>query len=112
MRVLKRRSVVRGNAAGLIAFVTETSLVFLLTLYLQEVLGCSAPATGLAFGVLGVGTAVGGCGGRAVGRFGSRRAIVLGGVVQALATLSLVALGTSGTWIWWRPPSSVVRATC
>ncbi len=101
MHILKRRSVVWGNAAGLIAFVTETSLVFLLTLYLQEVLGYSALATGLAFGVLGVGTVVGGMlGGRAVGRFGNRRAIVLGGVVQAVATLSLVALGTSGSWIW------------
>ncbi|EFE74081.1 MFS transporter [Streptomyces filamentosus] len=101
IRVLKRRSVVWGNTAGLIAFATETSLVFLLTLYLQEVLGRSALATGLAFGVLGAGTVVGGVlGGRAVGRFGSRRAIVLGGTVQAAATLSLVALGTSGAWIW------------
>ncbi|SCF67228.1 MFS transporter [Streptomyces sp. Cmuel-A718b] len=99
--VLKRRSVVWGNTAGLIAFATETSLVFLLTLYLQEVLGHSALATGLAFGVLGAGTVVGGVlGGRAVGRFGNRRAIVLGGTVQAAATLSLVALGTSGAWIW------------
>ncbi|WP_432005048.1 MFS transporter [Streptomyces parvus] len=101
IRVLKRRSVVWGNTAGLIAFATETSLVFLLTLYLQEVLGHSALATGLAFGVLGAGTVVGGVlGGRAVGRFGNRRAIVLGGTVQATATLSLVALGTSGAWIW------------
>ncbi|WP_435854098.1 MFS transporter [Streptomyces parvus] len=101
IRVLKRRSVVWGNTAGLIAFATETSLVFLLTLYLQEVLGHSALATGLAFGVLGAGTVVGGVlGGRAVGRFGKRRAIVLGGTVQAAATLSLVALGTSGAWIW------------
>lgn len=99
--ILKRRSVVWGNAAGLIAFVTETSLVFLLTLYLQEVLGYSPLATGLTFGVLGIGTVVGGVlGGRAVGRFGSRRAIVAGGTVQAAATLSLVALGTSGAWIW------------
>ncbi len=101
VRVLKRRSVVWGNTAGLVAFATETSLVFLLTLYLQEVLGYSALATGLAFGVLGAGTVVGGVlGGRAVGRFGNRRAIVLGGTVQAAATLSLVALGTSGAWIW------------
>lgn len=100
MHILKRRSVVWGNATGLIAFVTETSLVFLLTLYLQEVLGYSPLATGLAFGVLGAGTVIGGMlGGRAVGRFGNRRTIVLGGVVQAAATLSLVALGTSGGWI-------------
>ncbi|MFD3414885.1 MFS transporter [Streptomyces cyaneofuscatus] len=101
IHILKRRSVVWGNTAGLIAFATETSLVFLLTLYLQEILGYSPLATGLAFGVLGIGTVVGGVlGGRAVGRFGNRRAIVTGGVVQAAATLSLVALGTSGAWIW------------
>lgn len=53
VHILRRRSVIWGNATGLIAFVTETSLVFLLTLYLQEVLGYSPLATGLAFGVLG-----------------------------------------------------------
>ncbi|MFJ9678792.1 MFS transporter [Streptomyces sp. NPDC101194] len=101
VRILKRSSVIWGNTAGLIAFVTETSLVFLLTLYLQEVLGYSPLATGLAFGVLGIGTVIGGAsGGRAVGRFGSRATIVTGGIVQAAATLCLVALGTSGSWIW------------
>ncbi|MGC0415418.1 MFS transporter [Embleya sp. AB8] len=99
--IMKRRTVLWGNVAGLIAFVTETSLVFLLTLYLQEVLGYSPLATGLAFGVLGIGTVIGGTlGGRAVGRFGTRSTIVAGGVVQALATVSLVALGSSGAWIW------------
>ncbi|MGW6354655.1 MFS transporter [Streptomyces sp. NPDC055092] len=101
LHILKRRTVIWGNAAGLIAFVTETSLVFLLTLYLQEVLGYSPLATGLAFGVLGLGTVIGGTlGGRAVGRLGNRTTIVVGGAVQAVATLALVALGTSGAWIW------------
>ncbi|MFF1839890.1 MFS transporter [Streptomyces sp. NPDC058231] len=101
VRILKRRSVIWGNTAGLIAFVTETSLVFLLTLYLQEVLGYSPLTTGLAFGVLGIGTVIGGTlGGRAAGRHGTRATIVTGGVVQAAATLTLVALGTSGGWIW------------
>lgn len=101
LSVLKRPSVVWGNFTGLLAFVTETSLVFLLTLYLQKVLGYSALSTGLAFGVLGLGTVVGGTlGGRAVGRFGARRSIAVGGVTQAAATLALVALGTSGAGIW------------
>ncbi|MEU8485225.1 MFS transporter [Streptomyces sp. NPDC048641] len=101
LHILRRRTVIWGNAAGLIAFVTETSLVFLLTLYLQEVLGYSPLATGLAFGVLGLGTVIGGTlGGRAVGRLGNRTTIVVGGAVQAVATLALVALGTSGAWIW------------
>ncbi|WP_026404722.1 MFS transporter [Actinomadura rifamycini] len=99
--LLKRRSVVWGNVAGLVAFVTETSLVFLLTLYLQKVLDYSPLATGLAFGVLGLGTVLGGTlGGRAVGRFGARATIAGGGLVQAAATLALVALGASGGWIW------------
>ncbi|SFI16386.1 drug resistance transporter, EmrB/QacA subfamily [Streptosporangium canum] len=101
VQIMKRPTVVWGNAVGLIAFVTETSLVFLLTLYLQKVLGYSPLATGLAFGVLGLGTVIGGTfGGRAVGRMGNRATIVIGGVVQAVATVSLVALGTSGAWIW------------
>ncbi|MFB6708153.1 MFS transporter [Streptomyces sp. NPDC056333] len=101
VRILKRRSVIWGNTAGLIAFVTETSLVFLLTLYLQEVLGYTPLTTGLAFGVLGIGTVIGGAlGGRAVGRYGNRTTIVTGGAVQAVATLALAALGTSGAWIW------------
>ncbi|WAL96732.1 MFS transporter [Streptomyces sp. Je 1-369] len=101
VRIMRRRSVVWGNTAGLVAFATETSLVFLMTLYLQEVLGYSALSTGLAFGVLGVGTVVGGVlGGRAVSRFGGRATILGGGVVQAAATVSLVALGTSGGWLY------------
>ncbi|MEU1014870.1 MFS transporter [Streptomyces sp. NPDC005898] len=101
VRIMRRPTVVWGNAAGLVAFATETSLVFLLTLYLQRVLGHSALATGLAFGVLGLGTVAGGLlGGRVVSRFGGRATILGGGAVQAAATVSLVALGTSGGWIW------------
>lgn len=101
LAVLKRRSVVWGNFTGLLAFVTETSLVFLLTLYLQKVLGYSALSTGLAFGVLGLGTVLGGTlGGRTIARFGARRTIAVGGVTQAIATLTLVALGTSPAGIW------------
>ncbi|MFI0922883.1 MFS transporter [Streptomyces sp. NPDC021012] len=94
IHVLRRRTVVRGNLAGLVAFVTETSLVFLMTLYLQDVLGFSPLAAGLSFGVLGAGTVLGGlAASRFIGRFGARAALVSGGLFQALATLSLYALG-------------------
>ncbi|MET9220287.1 MFS transporter [Streptomyces sp. NPDC003300] len=100
VRFLRRRSVVWGNAAGLIAFVTETSLVFLMTLYLQKVLGFSALATGLAFGVLGAGTVVGGVlGARVIGRIGTRATLIVGGGVQAVATASLVPLGEGRGWL-------------
>ena len=98
--ILARRTVVWGNAAGLLAFATETSLVFLLTLYLQKVLGFSALAAGLSFAVLGVGTVLGGVvGPRVIGRVGSRNTIVVGLLVQAAATIPLVLLGTGSGWI-------------
>ncbi|MFD8208061.1 MFS transporter [Streptomyces sp. NPDC059695] len=94
VHVLKRRTVVWGNLAGLVAFVTETSLVFLMTLYLQDVLGFSPLAAGLSFGVLGAGTILGGlAASRFIGRFGARAALVSGGLLQALATLALYGLG-------------------
>lgn len=100
VRMLRRRTVVWGNAAGLIAFATETSLVFLMTLYLQRVLGFSALATGLAFGVLGAGTVLGGVyAPRVIGRLGTRNTLVTGLVVQAVATAALVLLGTGGGWL-------------
>lgn len=98
VRVLTRPAVSWGNVSGLLAFATETSLVFLLTLYLQEVLGYSPLGAGLAFAVLGAGTVLGGLlAPKAIAAVGSRRAIVWGLVVQAVATGSLVFLGTSST---------------
>ncbi|MFC8790435.1 MFS transporter [Streptomyces cinereoruber] len=94
IRVLKRRTVVWGNLAGLLAFATETSLVFLMTLHLQDVLGFSPLAAGLSFGVLGAGTVLGGLlAPRFIGRFSPRTALIAGGALQAVATLSLVGLG-------------------
>ncbi|MEU6879837.1 MFS transporter [Streptomyces sp. NPDC046712] len=101
VRILTRRTVVQGNLAGLVAFVTETSLVFLMTLYLQDVLGFSPLAAGLTFGVLGAGTVLGGVyAPRFIGRRGARAALVAGGLLQAAATLSLYALGDDRGWLW------------
>ncbi|MBB2940076.1 putative MFS family arabinose efflux permease [Amycolatopsis bartoniae] len=100
MRVLGRRNVGWGNFAGLLAFATETSLVFLLTLYLQEVLGYSPLAAGLSFAVLGVGTVLGGVvGPRLIARVGTRRTLVTGFTTQAAATAVLVLLGPAPGWI-------------
>ena len=99
--ILKRKTVAWGNIAGLLAFATETSLVFLLTLYLQEVLGYSPLAAGLSFAVLGAGTVLGGLiGPKVIGALGSRRAIVAGLLLQAAATISLAVLGSDSGWIF------------
>ncbi|MEU6601638.1 MFS transporter [Streptomyces flaveolus] len=99
--VLGKRSVAWGNLAGLIAFLTETSLVFLLTLYLQEVLGFSALAAGLSFGVLGIGTVVGGSTApKVIGKIGSKSTLITGGLLQTVFTAALLGLGDDRGWMW------------
>ncbi len=97
--LLKRRSITWGNLAGLLAFATETSLVFLLTIYLQEILGYSPIAAGLMLGVLGAGTVLGGVvAPRVIGRVGSPRSIVIGLTVQAATTLPLAFASQEHSW--------------
>ena len=98
--LLKRRSVAWGNVAGLLAFATETSLVFLLTLYLQEILGYTAVTAGLILAVLGAGTVLGGLlAPKIIGATGARTAIVVGCAVQAAATLPLAFVSDSRGWL-------------
>jgi EmrB/QacA subfamily drug resistance transporter len=101
LQVLRKRSVAWGNVAGLIAFLTETSLVFPLTLYLQKVLGFSPLVAGLAFGFLGLGTVTGGVSApRAIRRFGTKQTMIAAGILQAVFTAALIGLGDDRSWMW------------
>ncbi|MFI7444750.1 MFS transporter [Nonomuraea indica] len=92
--VLRKRTVAWGNVLGLLAFVTETSLVYLLTLYMQKTLGFSALAAGLAFGVLGLGTVAGGLlASRMIARTSTSAVLIGGGLLQAAFTAVLLLLG-------------------
>ncbi|MGI5325481.1 MFS transporter [Actinomadura nitritigenes] len=103
MRVLTLRTVSWGNVGGLITFTMESSVIFLATLYLQDVLGYSPIATGFAFAAMGVAAFAGGLAApRVIGRIGSRTALWLGLLVQGLATVPLLAMDahTSGLVIF------------
>ncbi|MFG1777753.1 MFS transporter [Micromonospora sp. NPDC049048] len=98
--LLKRRNIGWGNTAGLLAFGTFTSLVFLLTLYLQQILGYSAITAGLILGVLGIGTVIGGLiAPKIIGKTSAKTAIVAGLIVQAAATAPLAFAGDSRNWL-------------
>lgn len=93
---LGRRNVAWGNVLGLLAFVTETSLVYLLTLYLQRTLGFSPLSAGLSFGVLGIGTVVGGLvAPKVIARTSTLTALVAGGLIQTVFTAALLFLGST-----------------
>ncbi|GAB2726141.1 MFS transporter [Kitasatospora kifunensis] len=99
--VLRRRTVAWGNIGGLVTFAMMSSVIFLSTLYLQQVLHLSPGASGLVFGVLGLAAALGGSvAPRVVGRLGAPRTLVAGLLIQALCTAALVLIGADGgTWL-------------
>ncbi|WP_328721814.1 MFS transporter [Streptomyces sp. NBC_00247] len=92
--MLRRRTVAFGNLGGLLTFALMSTVVFVLTLYLQDVLGLSAFATGLVFGVQGLLSAVAGTyAPRVIGRFGARRTLVGSLLGQGAFVALLLALG-------------------
>ncbi|MFD9531741.1 MFS transporter [Streptomyces sp. NPDC060010] len=93
--MLKRRTVAWGNLGGLVTFSMMSTVVFVLTLYLQETLRLSAFLTGLVFGVQGIASVVAGSyAPRVIGRFGARRTLVASLFGQGLFTATLLSVGT------------------
>lgn len=94
VRVLRRPSVKWGNYAGFATFVLQPAVIFLTTLYLQDVLSFSPFTTGLIFGVPGLASvAAGVVGGRLIGRVGARAVLTTGMAVQGAAMLAMVFVG-------------------
>ncbi|WP_031070324.1 MFS transporter [Streptomyces sp. NRRL S-118] len=92
--MLRRRTVAFGNLGGLVTFSMMSAVIFVLTLYLQEVLRLSAFLTGLVFGVQGVLSAVAGSlAPRLIGRLGARRTLVLSLLGQGAFVALLLGLG-------------------
>ncbi|GHG25159.1 MULTISPECIES: MFS transporter [Streptomyces] len=94
--MLRRRTVAFGNLGGLVTFSMMSTIIFVLTLYLQETLGLSSFATGLVFGVQGVVSVFAGTvAPRLIGRFGARRTLAAGLAGQGVLVAALLGIGTS-----------------
>ncbi|WP_326649831.1 MFS transporter [Streptomyces sp. NBC_01750] len=93
--MLRRRTVAWGNLGGLVTFSMMSTVVFVLTLYLQEVLELSAFRTGLVFGVQGALSAFAGAyAPRLIGRIGARRTLVVSLLGQGVFVAALLGIGT------------------
>jgi MFS family permease len=103
LRILRRPTVAFGNLGGLATFSMMSAVIFLGTLYLQQVNGLSPVLTGLVFGVLGVSCAISGnLAPRVVARIGAARTLTGSLLLQGVLTTLLVAVGrgTAGTWLF------------
>ncbi|GGZ18785.1 MFS transporter [Streptomyces poonensis] len=111
--MLRRRTVAWGNLGGLVTFSMMSTVVFALTLYLQEVLRLSAFETGLVFGVQGVLSVVAGAyAPRVIGRFGARRTLAGSLAGQGALTAALLALGEGGGSVWLATAAVSLASMC
>jgi MFS family permease len=106
IEMLARPSVRWGNFAALTIFSMEAGLIFLMTLYLQDVLHFGPLTTGLIFGVPGLASVVAGVvAGRIIARRGARFVLLAALLVQGGTTAPLIVLGTEPTWLWLLIPA-------
>ncbi|WP_432157131.1 MFS transporter [Streptomyces sp. bgisy153] len=111
--MLRRRTVAWGNLGGLVTFSMMSTVVFVLTLYLQEVLDLSAFRTGLVFGVQGLLSAVAGTfAPKVIGRLGARRTLVASLTGQGLLIATLLGLDESGRSVWLATAAVALASMC
>ena len=109
IEMLARPSVRWGNIAALTIFSMEAGLVFLMTIYLQDVLHFGPLTTGLVFGVPGLASvAAGVVAGRIIALRGARPVLLAALLVQGGLTAPLILLGAESSWLWLLVPALFV----
>ncbi|MEV0624073.1 MFS transporter [Nonomuraea sp. NPDC050404] len=94
VHVLRRATVALGNLGGLTTVSMATGATFLMTVHLQEELGLSPTATGLAFAATGLLALAGGAvAPRLIGPLRPSVVLGVGLAVQGLATAGLLVAG-------------------
>ncbi|PZG48098.1 hypothetical protein C1I98_12920 [Spongiactinospora gelatinilytica] len=92
--ILRRPTVKWGNLGGLATVGMATATTFLMTIYLQDVLGYSATVTGLALGIPGLAAFAGSVAAPAmIGRYGPHAVLSAGLAIQGVTTASLLLTG-------------------
>lgn len=95
--VLRRRTVAVGNLAGLTTFPLMSSLTYLLTLALQDVLLMGAVLTGVMITVIGaVSVVAANFTPKIIGRYGQKALVVTALIFQGAGTLLIAVAGAHG----------------
>ncbi len=109
---LRRRAVLGANVLALVRTAAQVPIVFLLTIYLQQVRGYSALDAGLAFvpQALVFMFAGGYLASRLVLRFGTRPVLMAGMAIMALGSLTLLRLTVDTSFLLGLLPSMLLVA--
>jgi len=109
---LRRRTVLAANVLALVRTAAQVPIVFLLTIYLQQVQGYSALGAGLAFvpQALVFMFAGGYLASRLVLRFGTRPVLMAGMAIMALGSLTLSRLTIDSSFLLGLLPSMLLVA--
>src|SRR5204862_3312653 len=109
LRLFRRGTVAAANGAMAIVGAVAFSEFFLLTLYLQDVLGYSAMESGVAFvGFAGTVVVVSNVAQAVVTRFGVRATLTAGLLTSALSVALLARLPLDGHYFWDLFPAFVL----
>src|SRR6266571_3431617 len=98
--VFRRETVAAANVMAALLFGSFTPLIFLSTLYMQQVLGHSALRAGVSFLAMSVSSLVASAvaGARLVGRLGVRWTLVIGFALLAMGLLLMARAPAGGTY--------------
>jgi EmrB/QacA subfamily drug resistance transporter len=110
LQFLRERNTAAANVTGLLLTTTFFGMFFLLTFYMQRVLGFSPLQTGLAYLGFSAGTFMGvGISSQLVPRLGMKYVLAIGMAINALGMLFLSRLPVEGTyWVDVLPRMLVV----
>jgi EmrB/QacA subfamily drug resistance transporter len=112
MRLFRLRTLTGSNVAGLLLGAATFSQFFLLTLYMQQVLGYSAIETGVAYITLTLAVIVMSNVAQALAlRFGVRRVLPAGLALTAAALALYAQLPVSGRYFWDLFPGFLIGGT-
>jgi EmrB/QacA subfamily drug resistance transporter len=109
LRIFRNRSLSAANTVVILVGAITFSEFFLLTLYMQQVLGFSAIRTGIGFATFTFSVIVfSNVAQRLVTRYGPRRVLTTGLLLNALSLVQLTQIPTHGRYFWDLFPAYLV----
>ena len=109
LEIFHQRTLTGANLVGALLSAAVASMVFILTLYMQQVLGYSALQTGLAFLPHAIAAMIAApIAAQLVSRLGVKQTLVLGMMASMVGLLLLTRISVQSNYVWDLLPGTVI----